>query len=88
MSEHADGRRSDPSPYSRTGLFPWGNSYEVPARRSGDAFVSQTPCHLTPTRLEVRRAEGPRRVHCVGCGRAWTVRLVADRPRPVAVWTA
>jgi len=75
------------SPYSRTGLFPWGSTYDVPARRDGQQATSHTPCHLRPVVIPTSATDGRARVRCPACGRAWTVQ-VAWGAKPQATWTA
>jgi len=75
------------SPYSRTGLFPWGSTYEVPARRDGQQATSHTPCHLRPVAIPVGAEDSRTQVRCPACGRVWTVQL-AGGVRPQATWTA
>lgn len=87
MGNHDDGPGRDASPYSRTGLFPWGSTYDVPVRWNGTTFTTHTPCHLRPVEIAPDDATDPRRVQCPACGRAWTVR-VATGTRPRAIWTA
>ena len=83
--EERSGRAS--SPYSRTGLFPWGSTYDVPARRDGQRAVSHTPCHLRAVVIPQGAADGRAQVRCPACGRAWTVQLTwGDRPQ--ATWIA
>lgn len=82
-------RRRAVSPYSRTGLFPWGSTYDVPAHLEGDRFSSQTPCHLrTVTVPRPAEAPGGSQVRCPVCGRAWTVAYRPDTTPPLARWTA
>lgn len=88
MTDGPARRRPAASPYSRTGLFPWGNTYEVPVRRHGDQWVSQTPCHLRTVRLPPQATSDRQPVHCSACGRKWTVRVTPDQTPPVALWTA
>lgn len=75
------------SPYSRTGLFPWGSTYEVPARREGQRAVSHTPCHLRPVGVPETGQERAQ-VRCPACGRAWSVQVAWGAPSPKATWTA
>jgi len=81
-------RRANTSPYSRTGLFPWGNTYDVPAQREGPWVLSQTPCHLRTVRLPADQAAERSTVRCAACGRVWSVRLNLDKTPPAAAWTA
>lgn len=81
-------RRATSSPYSRTGLFPWGNTYEVPARPDGPWYVTQTPCHLRNVRLAAERGGAQHTTRCGACGRAWTLRVNQDKQPPTATWTA
>ncbi len=90
MGDVGGRRRGVASPYSRTGLFPWGNTYDVPARLEKDSFSSQTPCHLRDVTVRVRDNRGgrPHGVRCPACGRLWTVELKPGATPLVAVWTA
>lgn len=90
MGDGGARRRGPASPYSRTGLFPWGNTYDVPARLENDSFSSQTPCHLRPVTVRIRHGRGgrPHSVRCPACGRAWAVELRPGSAPQVAVWTA
>lgn len=88
MADDATRRRPSASPYSRTGLFPWGSTYDVPARVEGTWVTSQTPCHLRPVRLPAEDDKARRNVNCPACGRAWTVRVNAGRTPLTATWTA
>lgn len=88
MTDGAPRRRRAASPYSRTGLFPWGNTYEVPVRRHREQWVSQTPCHLRTVRLDDEVTSTRQAVHCSACGRLWNVRVAPERTPPVALWTA
>lgn len=82
-------RRRTGSPYSRTGLFPWGNTYDVPAQIEDDRFASQTPCHLrTVTVGRDASSREPRQVRCPACGRGWMVECRPDATPPLARWTA
>jgi hypothetical protein len=81
-------RRVTSSPYSRTGLFPWGNTYDVPARRVDRGYSSQTPCHLRNVRLAEYDPAATQVVRCPACGRVWTVRIKPDQEPPIATWTA
>lgn len=85
MAQDDGRRRRSGSPYSRTGLFPWGNTYDVPARAGAAGHSSQTPCHLRTVPLA---STGEQRLACPACGRMWQVRLRADATPPVARWTA
>jgi hypothetical protein len=85
-----DGQRRrghNTSPYSRTGLFPWGSTYDVPARVSGQTLITHTPCHVRPVDIARDRADGDHRVRCAACGRAWTV-SVTQTPTLRTIWTA
>lgn len=85
MAQHDEPRRRSGSPYSRTGLFPWGNTYDVPARAERSGHSSQTPCHLRTVQIA---ATGEQRLPCPACGRMWQVRVRPDATPPVARWTA
>lgn len=85
MADRDARRGSASSPYSRTGLFPWGSTYEVPVRRDGQRVLSHTPCHLRP--MAIADVDQVHHVRCPACGRAWTV-MVALEPKPQATWTA
>jgi hypothetical protein len=87
MAERDERPGRTSSPYSRTGLFPWGSTYEVPVRRDGRQATSHTPCHLRPVGIPVDAEDSPTQVRCPACGRAWTVQL-AWGVRPQATWTA
>lgn len=88
MAERDHRRRRVGSPYSRTGLFPWGNTYDVPAQRANPGYSSQTPCHLRTVRLRETTEGTPQRVRCPACGRVWTVEVKATRTPPIATWIA
>lgn len=85
MAQHDEPRRRPGSPYSRTGLFPWGNTYDVPARVEPSGHSSQTPCHL---RTVLIASTGDQRLPCPACGRMWQVSVRIDATPPVARWTA
>lgn len=87
MAERGERPGRASSPYSRTGLFPWGSTYEVPARREGQQATSHTPCHLRPVALPASAADSRTQVRCPACGRAWTVQI-AWGAKPRATWTA
>lgn len=80
--------RGRSSPYSRSGLFPWGNTYDVPATVDGPWFVTRTPCHLRKVRVAIAHVDTPQTIHCGTCGRAWSLRIRTDETPPTAVWTA
>ncbi|CAN5823013.1 hypothetical protein BH23ACT10_BH23ACT10_01420 [soil metagenome] len=89
MADGGARRRRVVSPYSRTGLFPWGNTYDVPAQLDGDRFSSQTPCHLrTVTMPSAATIDDETDVACPACGRRWLVRYRRGTTPPVARWTA
>jgi hypothetical protein len=88
MVNDASRRRAGSSPYSRTGLFPWGNTYEVPARADGPWLISQTPCHLRNVRLAAERADMRQTARCGACGRMWTLRINTHQAPLMATWTA
>ena len=87
MAERGERPGRASSPYSRTGLFPWGRTYEVPARREGQQATSHTPCHLRPIAIPASAADSRTQVRCPACGRAWTVQIAWDA-KPQATWTA
>ena len=85
MAQRDDARRRQQSPYSRTGLFPWGSSYDVPARPDPAGHSTQTPCHL---RTVVLTSAEDQQLPCPACGRVWRVHVRPDATPPVARWTA
>lgn len=87
MAERDDRPHRASSPYSRTGLFPWGSTYEVPARRDGQRATSHTPCHLRAVAIPASASDRRAQVRCPACGRVWSVE-VAWGTRPQATWTA
>jgi hypothetical protein len=88
MARDPSPRRVSSSPYSRTGLFPWGNTYEVPALVEPPWFVSQTPCHLRTVRIAAEQRDARQTTRCTACGRVWTLRINVDKTPPTATWTA
>jgi hypothetical protein len=88
MVRDSSPRRANTSPYSRTGLFPWGNTYEVPAQHDGPWVLSQTPCHLRTVRLPADQRDARHTVRCAACGRAWTVSVNVEKTPLTAAWTA
>lgn len=89
MGDGAARRGRVASPYSRTGLFPWGNTYDVPARLEDDGFSSQTPCHLRPVSVRLHGRGGRQQeIRCPACGRAWSIELKSGSTPLTAVWTA
>jgi hypothetical protein len=88
MVRDSSPRRANTSPYSRTGLFPWDNTYEVPAQRDGPWLLSQTPCHLRTVRLPADQGDARHTVRCAACGRVWSVSVNVDKAPLTAAWTA
>jgi hypothetical protein len=88
MVKEPSPRRVSTSPYSRTGLFPWGNTYDVPAQVDGPWLVTQTPCHLRTVRLAAERRDAQQTARCAACGRAWTLRVNVGKTPLTATWTA
>jgi hypothetical protein len=88
MVKDSSTRRANSSPYSRTGLFPWGNTYEVPVQRDMPWLLSQTPCHLRTVRVAAERQDARHSVRCAACGRAWSLRVNVDKAPLTATWTA
>jgi hypothetical protein len=88
MVRDSSPRRANTSPYSRTGLFPWGNTYEVPAQHDGPWLLSQTPCHLRTVRLPADQGDARHTVRCAACGRVWSVSVNVDKTPLTAAWTA
>ena len=87
MATQDDRPGRDASPYSRTGLFPWGSTYDVPVRFNGHTYATHTPCHLRRVELDPDGVERLHRIVCAACGRAWSVRVFTGA-RPRARWTA
>lgn len=88
MADRDHRRRRVGSPYSRTGLFPWGNTYDVPAQPTSTGFSSQTPCHLRTVQLRDAAEGTPQQVRCSACGRLWSVEVRTTHTPPTATWTA
>jgi hypothetical protein len=88
MVKEPSPRRVSTSPYSRTGLFPWGNTYEVPAQRDGPWLLSQTPCHLRTVRLAADRQDERQSARCAACGRMWSLQFNVQKTPLTATWTA
>lgn len=88
MAKDRPPRRVSSSPYSRTGLFPWGNTYELPAKADGPWFITRTPCHLRGVRVASERGSARHTTRCGACGRAWTLHINTEKTPPTAIWTA
>jgi hypothetical protein len=87
MGDEQHGRGHGASPYSRTGLFPWGSTYQVPVRVHGHAMTTHTPCHVRSVDIASDHADRRHRVRCATCGRAWIVSITLGST-PRATWTA
>lgn len=82
------GRPPNASPYSRTGLFPWGKTYVVSVERREGTYRSRTPCHLRLVNLATGTPASRQTIYCPTCGRQWTVRIDQDGDALTATWTA
>lgn len=91
MAGTDDPRRRRTGSRSRTGLFPWGRTYQVPVHDDGMVLRSATPCHGDEIDVPAHAADRPAPVRCPTCGRRWHVQPdmpTAPDPPTTATWTA